>query len=499
VVLVREAGYYVEALQNTQIGFLAQNMARESGVEYIVYQSSEGIIFASRKIERLLAIESDPFLSEAVDSDSTVHRMFEFHGREVLELVRPYASSDYPFGVLRVGLSLEAYQAVMRRFDYVMIGQGTALFVLVVLAVLYISSRRRRKEISRRYDEMKTVTDRLFEQMSTGVAAVDAGGRITLANAAFERIFGITAVVGRSWDEIAIDDRLQLASLRVSGDSVAEFEVGRQVGGTSRTLLVAVAGLTEIADPSETLVIVAYDISRLRRYEQEAARKERLSEMGNLAAGVAHEIRNPLNTIAIAAQRLAAEFQPAQDSEQYRAITNQIRVETGRLNDIITRFLALARQERKAHTVVQLDRLLDDMQKLFEPEARELGLELSVLSEPDLKVEADPDSLRQVFVNLFNNAKEAMVGAGTVSITAMRSGDQIRIQFCDTGPGIPSDLRDKVFTPYFTNKEGGTGLGLPTVHRIVMDLGGDIAIDMDYTEGASFIIRIPASSAGADS
>ena len=103
---------------------------------------------------------------------------------------------------------------------------------------------------------------------------------------------------------------------------------------------------------------------------------------------------------------------------------------------------ASARQERKAQTVVRLDQLLDDMQKLFEPEARELGLELSILSEPDLRVEADPDSLRQVFVNLFNNAKEAMAGAGTVSITAMRSGDLIRIQFSDTGPGISEEDKE---------------------------------------------------------
>ena len=190
-VIVTEADYYVDALQNTQIGYLAQSVARETGVEYIVYQSSEGIIFASRRIERLLTIETDPFLSQAMDADSTVHRLYDFQGHEVLELVRPYASADYPFGVLRLGLSLDTYRAVTRRFDYIQTGQGAALLVLVVLATLYMGSRRRRKEISRRYREIKSVTDRLFEQMNTGVAAVDSSGRVTLANVAFERIFGV--------------------------------------------------------------------------------------------------------------------------------------------------------------------------------------------------------------------------------------------------------------------------------------------------------------------
>ena len=255
------------------------------------------------------------------------------------------------------------------------------------------------------------------------------------------------------------------------------------------------AGLAGGVDQVGALAIVAYDVTRIRRFEQEMARKERLSEMGDLAAGVAHEIRNPLNTIAIAAQRLAAEFRPEQGDDEYRAITDQIRVETRRLNDIITRFLALARQDRKARSIVRLDSLLEDLQKLFDPEVRKLGLELSVLCEPDLCVEADPDSLRQVFVNLFNNAKEAMDGAGTVSITATQDEGQISIRFADTGPGVPPDLREKIFTPYFTNKDGGTGLGLPTVHRIVTDLGGEFILDDAAAEGAAFVIRLPAGNA----
>jgi len=492
VVLVRDAGYYVEALQHTQIGYLAQNMAKESGVEYIVYQSTEGIIFASRKIGRLLAIESDPFLSAAIESDSTVHRLHEFQGETVLEMVRPYSSADYPFGVLRVGLPLQGYRSVTRGFDYLMIGLTTALFILVVLAILYVSSSRRRREISRRFDRMRTVTDRLFEQMSTGVAAVGRDGRIFLANEAFERTFAASECVGRAWDEVVADEQLSLAELQRVESGSAELEFTRETAAEKRALLLAVAGLTDGGEPSGSIVAVIYDVTRLKRLERDNQRRERLSEMGNLAAGVAHEIRNPLNTIAIAIQRLASEFEPDHDREQYQAIAGQIRIETRRLNEIITRFLALARDRIRSQSRVRIDQLLSDLGQLLKAEADERSLSLSIQSEPDLTVRADPDSLRQAFINLFNNSKEAIVGAGTIAIMARRTGGDVEILFADSGPGIPADIRDEVFQPYFSTKDSGTGLGLPTVYRIITDLDGKIAIDDQVREGATFVIRLPA-------
>jgi len=117
-------------------------------------------------------------------------------------------------------------------------------------------------------------------------------------------------------------------------------------------------------------------------YERQAQRRERLSEMGNLAAGVAHEIRNPLNTISIAAQRLAREFKPTANQDQYTAFTGQIRTETGRLNDIITRFLALARDDRRVRAVVEFDNLLYEIGSLLKIEGDGLGIVVTVSSQP---------------------------------------------------------------------------------------------------------------------
>jgi hypothetical protein len=182
IVLAVDALYYTEALRQTGIGYLAQNMAREEGVEYIIYQSTDGIIFASSKPGEVLAIESDPFLTEALESDTIVFREVDYQGGPVLELVRPFSSARYPFGLFRVGLSLNAYLAVEQASDRRMLAQAGTLLALLIVALLYLRGRRKRQELRQRYADIKSITDRIFQQMDTGVVTVDASGVISLSN-----------------------------------------------------------------------------------------------------------------------------------------------------------------------------------------------------------------------------------------------------------------------------------------------------------------------------
>ncbi|MFQ6007603.1 MAG: nitrogen regulation protein NR(II) [Candidatus Zixiibacteriota bacterium] len=492
VVIMADALYYVNALQQTQIGYLAQKMAREQGVVYIMYQSTEGIIFSSRATGQILAIDSDPFLSQALESDHIMHRIWEFQGEQVLELVRPFATEKYPFGLLRVGLSLEGFYSVSKGFDRQMVALAGALFVLAVVALLYFNSRRKRKEIALQYIRMKSVTDRIFDEMRTGVAAVDRDGTITLANDAFERVFGVDHCVGSKWDDSIGVDKIALKEINSTKEASFEREITLSTDGSDKTLLVAASKLRGEADEPGGFVVVVYDITRLKEFERQSARRERLSEMGNLAAAVAHEIRNPLNTISIAIQRLASEFVFDENREEYLAITGQIRAETKRLDEIITRFLSLTREQEKRLKTVVLGDFIADMVEFLKPEADKLKIDISFIAEPDLRIEADPNSLKQVFINLFNNVKEALAGqAGKISITSRLRDGMVEITFSDSGPGVKKKLREKIFAPYFTTKESGTGLGLPTVHKIISELGGDIRVEDSELGGAAFVITIP--------
>lgn len=498
-----EAAYYVEALREIQIGYLAQDLSREQGVEYIIYQSTDGIIFSSRKPGDILSIESDPFLAGALQEDSISNRIIEFQGKNVLELVRPFASADYPFGLFRVALSLDGYYSVSRGFNRQMITVSGTLFVMVLVVLLYFSGREKRKKIAREYVQIKSVTDKILEEMHTGVAVVDQSGRITLCNRAFEEILGRSECVGKEWSEMIPKGDTVLAGIVDRGHEGRETETTNRFAGEQKTLLVSAArheGEQEELDGEKNpggVVIVVYDITRLKEYERKSARRERLSELGHLAAGVAHEIRNPLNTISIASQRLASEFKPQSDVDEYLSFTTQIKNETKRLNEIITRFLLLAKEQQTRLVDIDLEQFIADFVELFGPEASRLGIELSSSIEPGIRIKADSDLLKQVMANLFNNSKEALGNKnGRIEIKAQLDGDSVIINFSDSGPGIPEEIREEIFAPYFTTKEAGTGLGLPTVYRIVSELGGDVSVESSRLGGAAFLIRLPGRRAG---
>lgn len=489
VLIIDEATFYVEAMRKTQIGFLAQNMAQERGVSYIIYQTADGIIFSSSKSERLLSIESDPFLSGALEADSISYRLHEFEGEAVLELVRPFSSPDFRFGLLRVGLSLDNYYAITRGYDLRMIIIAGALLALTLILLKYMDTRRRREESEQRYVRIKTVTDRIFEQMRTGVAAIDSGGTITLANESIGRTLQKSDLVGKKWNEMINDERLSLERIAPSGARPTETEISINIGGERKTLLIAASRLYSEKSVDEGTIIVLYDITKIKEFEQESTRRERLSEMGQLAAGVAHEIRNPLNAISIASQRLALEFKPQANEEEYRAMTANMKTETKRLDSIITRFLALAKSDRRKVERIDLGEFFEKDAGFLALESNQLGLELLLNIEQGISMQADRGSLMQIVTNLFNNAKEALHGkAGKIEISCFRHNSSIIMTIDDSGTGISEENASEIFKPFFTTKENGTGLGLPTVHRIVREFGGEIKFEKSKLGGARFVM-----------
>ncbi|KAA3635221.1 MAG: hypothetical protein DWP97_05155, partial [Calditrichaeota bacterium] len=490
-VLVAEASYFQQALEQTEISFLAQQIAGQRGISYIIYQSDEGIIFSSRKISELVSIDDDEFLKSALESDSIVSRKYIYDDDEILELVRPFSSSDYPFGLLRVGLSLSVYNSILYSYNLQMIVYSLSLFLFVILLLIYLNSRTKRQEITAQYEEIKSLSDKIFDEMDTGVAAINAKGLIYFTNDAFNKIFDLNGQSDTAWDKLISDDELQSQKFIQSSKEIIDKEIKFKTDNQFRYLLIVMSKMQENIDESTSIVVVVYDVTSMHDLEQKAARKERLSEMGNLAAGVAHEIRNPLNTISIAAQRLAAEFKPIEDIDEYLSFTSQIREETKRLNTIITKFLALARGEAQKTENVNLHSFTKQFVDFAKSEAEDLQITLQFEIDKAHIVSIEADKLRQVYSNLYNNAKEALAGSsGVIRITSKAENDQVLLTFEDSGPGVEDAIREKIFTPYYTTKEAGTGLGLPTIHTIISDNGGDVIVEKSELGGAKFILTL---------
>ena len=228
-----------------------------------------------------------------------------------------------------------------------------------------------------------------------------------------------------------------------------------------------------------------------RRLEDEERRGGNLAAFGRLAASVAHEVRNPLNAIAVGVQRLEREFAPAERAEEHARVTALLRGEVGRLDAIVSRFLDLGRPSRVdprpgdlAAAVRESVPLLDD--------GTPSGVRISADAAAPVAAVFDPAAVRQILHNLVRNAVEAVGGSGTVTVRARGERDFALIEVADSGPGIPAEDRERVFEFGFTRKPHGNGLGLAVVHRLATEMGGTVEIDDAPGRGALLRVSLPA-------
>jgi signal transduction histidine kinase len=233
-------------------------------------------------------------------------------------------------------------------------------------------------------------------------------------------------------------------------------------------------------------------MKEVRDLEAEVLHRERLSALGNLAATVAHEVRNPLNAISMGLQRLRTEFQPTRDEDEYSHLTKLMLEEVYRLNSIVEQFLSLARPLEIKREELRLQDLLKELAELEEGNAQRSKTQIRVVVPPNLPpLKADREYLRQTLLNLILNGLQAMPDGGTLTLEAYTSNGNLLINVADTGAGIPQENLSRIFEPYFTTKAKGSGLGLAIARRIVEAHGGTIAVSSQAGEGCLFRISLP--------
>jgi signal transduction histidine kinase len=230
----------------------------------------------------------------------------------------------------------------------------------------------------------------------------------------------------------------------------------------------------------------------VKALEAEVLQRERLSALGNLAAAVAHEVRNPLNAISMGLQRLKVEFHPTDDQEDYSHLTGLMLGEVHRLNSIVEQFLSLARPLEIKPEELSVQDVLNEVAALVEGEAQQSKVQIRVVASSTLPpLKADREYFRQTLLNLILNGLQAMPEGGTLTLEAKTSNGNFLIAVTDTGTGITAENQRRIFEPYFTTKPKGTGLGLAISRRIIEAHGGTITVFSKAGQGARFQISFP--------
>ena len=336
-------------------------------------------------------------------------------------------------------------------------------------------------------ESLQALHENIVQSTSDGLITTGLDGRIPLVNPAAEKLLQHTEIelLGEPIASLFEDPLPHASADHLHGE--VRFITSQNFRKTFRIIV------SELRVPGRGPVGFVYtldDLTQIRRLEREVRIQDRLAAIGRLAAAIAHEIRNPLTSIAGSAS-LLSEMPGVND--EHRHLLQIVTRESERLNGIITDFLAYSRPKQYRYAAVDMVPLLEDTLTLLEHrlEAQRIGIRIERhYGAPKASVVADGDRMKQVFWNFCENAVRAMKQGGTLTISIEELGNDWQFSFADTGPGMSPQMVENVFEPFQSQFEGGTGLGLAIVYQIVQAHEGKVWVRSKSGQGCTFVLRM---------
>lgn len=526
-----EAGARTGMMGMQRGGFQLQQLltetAQQPDIVHLLVADVEGEIIAHNNL-KLVGVSYDYTLDliKISESKNLQWRILDYpDGTRVFEVYRKFTPTERPGGwmhgsgmmrrrmqqfsrerekyhqsiddspkIIFVGLDMTAIDEAHRADIRHAVIMGVILLLVgftgITLLFLFQSYRATRVSLSR----IKAFSDNVVENMPIGLIALDDQQRIAAFNHTAESLMQLSfqEVMGKAADQILPAELCAEMNCPEIRDQIIEKEIDCTVGNGQIVPLEIGASL--LADESGThlgYVILFKDLTEVRGLRREIERSQRLASVGRLAAGVAHEIRNPLSSIKGFATYFKQRYQDVPEDQQTADIMIQ---EVDRLNRVVNQLLEFSRPVSVSPKPTSFKDLMADSLKLIHQQAQDKQIAVNTLNSANIdEIHIDPDRINQVLLNLYLNAIEAMEPGGKlqIEISDREENDGLNIQISDTGHGIPAEDLPKIFDPYFTTKSSGTGLGLAIAHNIVEAMGGTIEVKSRTGKGTTFTLRLP--------
>jgi len=401
-------------------------------------------------------------------------------------------------------------EAAPRNYDFKFIDRaGAVKDVLTTVGVipgtkksvgsfLDISEQKQAQEVVGRSE--KRFRD-LVENSLTGISIVQ-DGRMVYKNPEQERLFGPLArsfqfpeCTGIHPDDV---DNLRRCYQRMISDMVQTFETDFRLYPDPRTSDMRWIHCRAIKieyQGKKALLVNMIDMTKVKQLEQLLQMQDKMTSLGHVAAGIAHEIRNPLSGINIYVSTLEKIYDRSDGLDKVKGILGELQSATGKIESVIKRVMDFSKPSEPKFMMTDINKPIEEAVSLSSVSLRKRGISVEkVLAEHLPPCQADPLLLEEVALNLINNAAEAMKntdGAKKIEIRSSLENNRLIMRVSDSGPGIPLHLRDKVFDPFYSTKSGNSGIGLSICHRIVMDHSGSLEVIASKWGGAEFVIGIP--------
>jgi two-component system sensor histidine kinase HydH len=510
-----------------QLQKLLMETAQQPDIVHLIVTDAEGSIVASSNPEQIGSIHgTDLNLESIAESPDSFWRILSaLHGRKTFEFYRRFAPTRLPpsfhrnrmkpdapvplppmlpfpsegSGVSRiifVGLDMDSIEEARHADAMHTVIMGVILlfigFAGVMMLFLAQNFRLARASLSR----IKAFSDTLVENMPIGLIALDTSLVITSFNQVADRVLDLSAAAaaGKKASEVLPPMFLELISdPRIEKQAVEKEIVCHIADKTRLPIQLSAARLRDDTGKFLGFVLLFKDLREVQALQKALARSQRLASLGSLAAGVAHEIRNPLSSI----KGFATYFRERHaDVPEDREVSSIMIQEVDRLNRVVSQLLAFAKPVSVAKHPASIADVIHKTLKLMERPSQDRHIDIETDIQPVIPlVPFDPDQISQVLLNLLLNAVEAMDENGRIRIGAFCDQDRLILQISDTGSGIAEADLSRIFDLYFTTKASGTGLGLAIVHNIIEAHDGDIKVESQAGKGTTVTIRIPLETA----